>query len=230
MPYYPLFHRDFHFDTMLWPLDAVGAMIRLMNWQWETGFLPANQKDLARICQCDDPERWSRIWIDYLTEKFPEFEPGKLSNARLHREYVRICDNSAKARAAAEKRWSGRNANTETDTDTETDNKNTKGPVPHQKIVDLYHEHCPTLPRVKVINSKRQAALRARWKTFSVEVQGKERFFNDLDTWERYFKFITSTCPFLLGNNDRNWVADFDFCIRETAMVGVFENKYVARK
>ncbi len=102
--------------------------------------------------------------------------------------------------------------------------------VPHQAIVDLYHEHCPALPRVKVINNKRQAALRARWKTFSVEVQGEQRAFNDLDTWERYFKFITNNCPFLLGQNDRSWVANFDFCIRETAMVGVFENKYVERK
>ncbi len=235
MPYYPLFHRDFHFDTMLWPLDAVGAMIRLMNWQWERGFLPGNQKQLAQICQCQDSDQWSRLWIDYLSVKFPEAEPGKLRNDRLHREYVRICDRNAKAKAAADKRWSDRTSHTETETETETKTKTTSSPtgsvaVPHQKIVDLYHEHCPTLPRVKVINSKRQAALRARWKTFSVEVKGKEEFFNDLYTWERYFKFITNNCPFLLGDNDRNWVANFDFCIRETAMVGVFENKYVARK
>jgi uncharacterized protein YdaU (DUF1376 family) len=233
MPYYPLFHRDFHFDTMLWPLDAVGAMIRLMNWQWERGFLPGNQKQLAQICQCQDSEQWSRLWIDYLSEKFPEAEPGKLRNDRLHREYVRICDRNAKAKAAADKRWSDRTSHTETETETETDtNSSPSGrvAVPHQKIVDLYHEHCPALPRVKVINSKRQAALRARWKTFSVEVKGKERHFNDLKTWERYFKFITNNCPFLLGNNERNWVANFDFCIRETAMVGVFENKYVDRK
>ena len=102
--------------------------------------------------------------------------------------------------------------------------------VPHQKIVDLYHEHCPALPRVKVINSKRQAAMRARWKTLEVEVQGTLRKFNDLDTWERYFKFITNNCGFMLGDNDRDWVANFDFCIRESAMVGVFENKYKGRK
>jgi len=102
--------------------------------------------------------------------------------------------------------------------------------VPHQKIVDLYHEYCPALPRVKVINNKRQAALRARWKTFSVEVKGKEEFFNDLYTWERYFKFITNNCPFLLGGSRSNRKKNIDFCIRETAIVGVFENKYVARK
>ncbi len=237
MPYYPLFHRDFHFDTMLWPLDAVGAMIRLMNWQWETGSLPGNQKDLAKICQCDDPERWSRIWIDYLTEKFPECEPGKLRNDRLHREYVRICDNSAKARASAEARWSKRNANTETetDTDTETDNKHTKGPVPYQKVVDLYHTHCPQLPTVKVLSDKRKKTLRARWHSFEFYRGGpgkaKELIkFDNLAAWERYFKFITEQCPFMNGENDRGWTANFDFVIRESGMIGVMENKYVSKQ
>lgn len=244
MPYYPLFHRDFHFDTMLWPLDAVGAMIRLMNWQWERGFLPANQKELARICMCDDPERWSRLWIDYLSAKFPEHEPGKLVNNRLRREYDRICERNAKASAAATKRWSGRtsdrNANTETETDTETDNKNSptgRVVVPFQKIVDLYHEHCPQLPVVKVLNDKRKAQIRARWKTFEV-VRGVGKpgepteliKFNDLENWKRYFIFITQQCSFMAGKNDRGWTANFDFCIRESGMVNVMENKYVDRK
>ena len=34
----------------------------------------------------------------------------------------------------------------------------------------------------------------------------------------------------MLGNNDQNWVANFDFCIRESGMVNVMENKYVERK
>ncbi len=242
MPYYPLFHRDFHFDTMLWPLDAVGAMIRLMNWQWERGHLPANQKELARICMCDDAERWSRLWIDYLGAKFPESEPGKLINNRLRREYDRICVRNAKARAAADKRWSGRtsdrNAITETETETETDNKNSptgRGAVPHQKIVDLYHEHCPQLPTVKVISDKRKAQMRARWKTFVTvrKLKGKPDEvirFDNLESWARYFKFITESCSFMSGQNERGWVANFDFCIRESGMINVMENKYVDRK
>ena len=71
--------------------------------------------------------------------------------------------------------------------------------------------------------------MRARWKTLEVEVKGEQFAFNSLETWERYFKFITNNCPFMLGDNDRNWVANFDFCIRESAMVGVFENKYGKR-
>lgn len=244
MPWYPLYERDFTADTATWPMDAVAALIRLMNYQWHNGSVPWQQDRLARIAGCSDSDRWKDIWGEFLFPKFEELDPlvalGPLVNRRLHAERQRIEKKGEQARKAAEKRWENQTDNADAYADAmqtknqEPINKNkTTSPserVPHQAIVDLYHEHCPALPRVKVINNKRQAALRSRWKTFSVEVKGKERRFNDLDTWERYFKFITNNCPFLLGNNDRNWVANFDFCIRETAMVGVFENKYVERK
>jgi len=109
--------------------------------------------------------------------------------------------------------------------------------VPCQAIVDLYHKHCPALPRVKVLSEKRKRSIRTRWKTFSfVRGIGKPGEptvlikFNELETWERYFSFITQHCAFMTGNNDRNWVANFDFCIRESGMIGVLENKYVDRK
>jgi hypothetical protein len=103
--------------------------------------------------------------------------------------------------------------------------------VPYKKIVDLYHAHCPQLPVVKVLNDKRKAQLRSRWKTFAV-MRGKGEDaksikFDNLNAWERYFKFITKQCPFLNGQNDRGWLANFDFCIRESAMVKVMENQYV---
>lgn len=244
MPWYPLYERDFTADTASWPPEAVGALIRLMNYQWHNGSIPYDQRHAARIAGFHVAEEWRDIWKTYLGDKFEQLNATSLINRRLYREHVRIEKKGAQAKKAAEKRWRKQTDNADADADAypsamqtknqEPINKNkTTSPserVPHQAIVDLYHEHCPALPKVKVINSKRQAALRARWKTFSVEVQGQERHFNNLDTWERYFKFITNNCPFLLGNNDRSWVANFDFCIRETAMVGVFENKYVERK
>ncbi len=240
MLWFPFFPADWIVDTQGWPLDAMGALIQLMSYQWLHERLPFNKKRLSQIAGCHDPEAWNEIWSSYLADKFTEIEPGYLANNRLHREYIRLSKKNEQAANAAKKRWENQTSNADAHADASPnrehriENKDKKnsptGRVPHQSIVDLYHEHCPALPKVKVINSKRQAALRARWKTFSVEVQGKERCFNNLDTWERYFKFITNNCPFLLGQNDRSWVANFDFCIRETAMVGVFENKYVERK
>jgi hypothetical protein len=126
---------------------------------------------------------------------------------------------------------------TQAEAEAEADKENKGTKVPFQAIVDLYHKHCPDLPRVKVLSAKRKAHLRSRWKTFDV-VRGigapgealELIKFDNLENWERYFKFITDKCPFMTGKNDRAWVADFDFCIRESAMVSVMENKYVERK
>ena len=244
MPWYPLYERDFTADTASWPPEAVGALIRLMNYQWHNQSLPLDQRHLARIAGFHKADEWMDTWKTYLGDKFEQLNATSIINRRLYREHVRIEKKGAQAKKAAEKRWQKQTDNADAHADAHADSMQTKnqeprtkskntspsGSVPHQKIVDLYHEHCPTLPRVKVINSKRQASLRARWKTFEVEVKGKMRKFDDLETWARYFKFISNNCPFLLGENDRSWVANFDFCIRESAMVGVFENKYTSRK
>jgi len=247
MPWYPLFHRDFTIDTIDWPNDAIGMLMRLMNYQWQNEFLPINQKRLAVIAMCQhDPDRWGEMWKDYLSHKFTEAEPGKLVNNRMRKEYIRICDRNAKASAFARKRWGKPEKDAIADakahpiTDNRKQTKDTHSPtvrVPCQKIVDLYHEHCPDLPRVKVLSEKRKQAIRTRWKNFEfIRGVGKPgaamelHKFNELDTWERYFKFITKHCSFMAGNNERNWTANFDFCIRESGMINVLENKYVDRK
>lgn len=101
------------------------------------------------------------------------------------------------------------------------DNEEVKAPTPNavplQKIVDLYHEHCPKLPRVKVLNEKRKRVLRARWK------EDKKR--QVLDWWIKYFQYIDKQ-PFLNGENDRGWLADIDFVSRESGMIHIIEGKY----
>lgn len=88
-------------------------------------------------------------------------------------------------------------------------------PVPYQKIIDLYHEHLPKLPKVIKISEKRKRAIRARWKDDA----------DNLEFWEAYFKHA-ATSRFLNGQNDRNWMADIDFLISERAIIGMQEGKY----
>ncbi len=251
MPWYPLYERDFTADTATWPMDAVAALIRLMNYQWHNGSIPYDQRHAARIAGCHDAEQWKEIWKTYLEDKFEQLNATSLINRRLYREYVRIEKKGAQAKRAAEKRWQKQTDNADGDADAcasamqtknqepRTKNKpKDKGPaVPYQSIVDLYHELCPQLPTVKVLSDKRKAQLRARWKTFEfmrgIGKPGEPKVlikFNELETWQRYFIFITEQCPFMAGNNDRGWVANFDFVIRESGMINVMENKYVERK
>lgn len=88
-------------------------------------------------------------------------------------------------------------------------------PVPYQRIVDLYHQHLPKLPRVVKISTKRQRAIRARWKDDA----------DNLEYWEAYFKHA-ATSKFLHGQNDRGWTADIDFLTREDVMIKMQEGKY----
>lgn len=87
--------------------------------------------------------------------------------------------------------------------------------TPYQDIVEIYHRILPDLPKVIKITEKRKKAMRQRWG-------------NDLETladWEAYFKDAARK-PFLFGRNDRGWVADFDFFLREQTITYMQEGKY----
>lgn len=94
--------------------------------------------------------------------------------------------------------------------------------VPLAAILDLFHQHCTKLSRVKVFSEKRKRAVRQRW------IEQVDR--QTLAWWVKYFSFINDKCPFLTGANDRNWRADFDFVMGAENMIKVIENKYVEQR
>lgn len=92
-------------------------------------------------------------------------------------------------------------------------------PCPHQEIVDLYHEHCPTLPRVKVWTDARRKSLQARWR------EDKKR--QDLTYWAEFFQYVDSV-PFLRG--DKTFQADLEWLVTARNFVKVIEGKYEDRE
>ncbi len=185
-------------------------------------------EDGRRIQRLDEHRPWGWHIVNYdhyrqLASYADKREKARLRKRRQRERERQGADESGSVTQGHAESRSSRH--TDTDTDTDKGNK-----VPYHAIVDQYHLLLPMLPKVRVLSSKRQAAMRSRWKTFQVEIKGKQVKFDNLDAWKRYFKFIAEKCPFLLGQNDRNWQADFDFCIRESAMVNVLESKYVNRK
>lgn len=74
----------------------------------------------------------------------------------------------------------------------------------------------PVLPEAITLTEKRQRAVKARL--------GESR--DRVETWWRtYFSKIRNT-PFLCGDNDRGWRADFDFAIKADSITKVHEGKY----
>ena len=85
---------------------------------------------------------------------------------------------------------------------------------PYAKIKELYHKICISYPKIKTIDGNRKTAVGARWRTYK-----------SLDVFEELFT-IAETTPFLKGENNNNWSADFDWMMKPTNFSKILEHKY----
>jgi phage replication O-like protein O len=96
--------------------------------------------------------------------------------------------------------------------------------TPYKELVDLYHETCPSLPRVRTISSKRKTHIKARY----------EQHNRDLSVFRELFKKAEAS-DFLTGRQKsgnpkyQNFQADFDWLMNEHNMAKVLEGKYINR-
>lgn len=113
----------------------------------------------------------------------------------------------------------------------EEKNKNKYPPTPLDEIVELYHQHLPTLPQVKLKTEKRDKACREFWRWIfdSRKSDGEPRAqtADQALTWVAGYFERASTNDFLLGNRPtrghENWKADFDFLLTERGRKHVIE-------
>jgi len=91
-------------------------------------------------------------------------------------------------------------------------------PVPYSKIVDLYHEICTSLPRVKALSQSRKGYIKARWQEHP-----------DMEFWKEFFSEVES-CKFLTGKADykdrKPFYADLEWLTRPNNFLKVLEGKY----
>ena len=74
------------------------------------------------------------------------------------------------------------------------------GPAP-RKFFDLYNLHRGSLPEARALSRPRITKIKSRLREHP-----------DLDYWAAVFKTAASN-PFLSGDNDRGWAADFDWLV-----------------
>ena len=99
---------------------------------------------------------------------------------------------------------------------------------PYQKIVADYNEILgPFLGKCQKLTPTRQRNVQARWRDcmkdgdFQTQEDGIAYF-------RRYFEYI-KTCDFLMGNNNREWRADFDWIFKQQNYTKICEGKYLSR-
>lgn len=126
----------------------------------------------------------------------------------------------------------------DTDTDTEDKTSSSSGkpedllPCPVEKIVELYHQHMPTNPRLRVLNDKRRSTIRQRWREAARLEAGPFGYVTQadgLEAWRRFFEvcaesdFLTGKVP---GRNGPPFIADVDFLFSPSGFAKCLENKY----
>jgi hypothetical protein len=121
---------------------------------------------------------------------------------------------------------------TDTETDTETEETNTISksakrppPCPVSKVVDIYHQTLPELPKVVMLTSKRKDLISQRWKELEPESidEGLESFGN-------YFRLVRGS-NFLMGkapasNGHRVFMANLEWLVNPSNFAKVVEKNY----
>ena len=87
-----------------------------------------------------------------------------------------------------------------------------------QQVADVYNEILPELGKVQVLSDARKAWIRASIK----QMKPTEHDFTSIDTWVKYFNYA-KTSEFLMGKNNREWKASFDFLIKKKNLLKIVE-------
>lgn len=85
--------------------------------------------------------------------------------------------------------------------------------IDYQSIVDDYNKTCTKLPKCLKLSDARRKAIAARMKAYT------------LDEIHRVFEKAQAS-KFLTGQNDRNWMASFDWIMRDSNMAKILDGNY----
>lgn len=85
---------------------------------------------------------------------------------------------------------------------------------PYEEIVNLYHELCPSLPRIRKLTKDRKSSIRARWKEYG-----------SIDAFREVFSKAEAS-QFLSGRSGKWTACDFEWLIRQSNMPKVLEGTY----
>lgn len=105
---------------------------------------------------------------------------------------------------------------------------------PHERIVELYHERLPMLPRVADWSSpRRQGLTRQRWREMAKPNgigRGYTTVEEGMDFWRQFFEHVGESA-FLTGKVDRRdgsrpFVANLEWLLKPTNFMKVIEGHY----
>jgi len=211
------------------PDAGVGKLLRVWGWfdqQTENGNAPSVSKMLldrlvgvTGFCKAVIDADWMND--DGVTLSLPHFDRhnGKTAKNRA---------TTAKRVAAFKNKTEKSNANAndkvtqaplpKEEKRREDINNYPSDSVPLQKIVELFNESFPELPKVKQLTDKRKTAIRRRWLE-NTDMQ-------DLERWSKFFAYVRLS-DFLMGRTVNPWNGFcFDWLFTSSNFVKIREGNY----
>lgn len=85
--------------------------------------------------------------------------------------------------------------------------------VDYQLIADMYNNTCVSFPKLTKLSEKRKKAIKARLNTYTI------------DDFKKLFEMAESS-SFLKGQNNRNWIATFDWIIQDANAAKILDGNY----
>lgn len=89
--------------------------------------------------------------------------------------------------------------------------------IPYDKILDLFNRICASYRPIKGMSGKRRERVAGRWREHP-----------DLETFATVFRNAEAS-SFMRGDNNRNWIATFDWMMRPSNFQKVLEGNYENR-
>jgi uncharacterized protein YdaU (DUF1376 family) len=135
-------------------------------------------------------------------------------------------NKSEKARQSARARWDGNanamrthsecNANQEPTTNNQTkDTSAAADRCPYDKIIEIYHQELPSLPKAQTMTNKRRSSIRARWT--------ENKKHQSLEFWQWFFSKVRAN-PWWMGEAGDWKIPNFDWLMNPTNFVKVIEH------
>lgn len=233
----PLYIGDYLSDTMHLTCEQSGAYLHLIMHYWRAGSLPDNDVALAQVARLP-----VKAWKAHRTilEPFFRIEEGRWTHKRIDAEREKTAKvkerYSERGQKAAAKRWSKdtpsnassmqqacnvhgnshlQGSNEPIESSNEDLSVGTDPPLTKKEVLEAWDERMVPLglPAVRKMTAQRERQLKARLKDSTIE------------DWQRAFDAIERS-PFLRGENDRGWRADFDFLLQPKSFTKLIEGAY----
>mgnify|MGYP001024973130 FL=1 len=197
-------------DTVHLSDDEIGKYFRFLCYAWKLqAKLPSDVKRINQIAKNPNIKKTQYLLDTY----FDKTKEGYSNSAQCH-EWNHVQNVSEKNSNNANLRWDNKKV-MPTDMPNNASIEYRVKSIEYNNIIDKWNKIIPT-SHIKVFNEPRKRLFKSRFKSF---------FNESYEEWEQFLQRI-SKIPFLWGNNDRGWKADFNWVLNEINYAKIIEGNY----